>query len=344
MGNESRPRLIQRRSVNPHRPAVASSNVRQTLVNRRCTVPSCRMLSLTLRASVTPSLPPWLFNGGRWSGPSRHLLGGARSSQTPAHAAPCQPLPWLCRSRPSAAPSAVQARQPQPQTPPLRSRAGWFAVLRWGGRALSAANAGVIGAPSSPRFQRVGGFSFLVDRKSWASATPQLTRDALLGPLRESHSSARSRGLAAKKVRPAVVLTNPPGCGVSVSRRRCAAPSSPQRSSRATLTPSPPRKSQRHRGPVPSAVRCCWRTNGHQPGRCHRAGVGTPPPAARATPAAPLRSVGCHVPCSPPGRPPLRCGLKSVCHLLPEARRRRGLRKKDGWGWREPQPLSFLSG
>jgi hypothetical protein len=58
--------------------------------------------------------------GGRWSGPSRHLRGGARLiryahpfgaafgslshfvrlSQTPAHAAPVQPLPWLCRRPP----------------------------------------------------------------------------------------------------------------------------------------------------------------------------------------------------------------------------------------------------
>ena len=79
-------------------------------------------------AGIAPSLAPWLFNGGRWSGPSRHLLGGARSSQTPAHAAPVQPLPWVCRSRPSAAPSVtapssllLRSCQPQPQTLALRS-------------------------------------------------------------------------------------------------------------------------------------------------------------------------------------------------------------------------------
>jgi hypothetical protein len=43
----------------------------------------------------------------------------ARSSHGSAHAAPDQPLLWVCRSRPSAAPSAVQARQPQPQTLPV---------------------------------------------------------------------------------------------------------------------------------------------------------------------------------------------------------------------------------
>lgn len=67
--------------------------------------------------------------------------------------------------------AASRPCQPQPQTPPLRSRAGSFAVLRWGGRALSAANAGIIGAPSSPRFQRVRGFGFLEVQHLPASAT-----------------------------------------------------------------------------------------------------------------------------------------------------------------------------
>ncbi len=54
---------------------------------------------------------------------SRCLLGPACcAAHGPAHIAPPA---WVCRSRPSAAPSAVQARQPQPQTLPLRSRAGW---------------------------------------------------------------------------------------------------------------------------------------------------------------------------------------------------------------------------
>jgi len=102
---------------------------------------------------------------------SRCLLGPACcAAHGPAHIAPPA---WVCRSRPSAAPPAVQARQPQPQTLPLlrRSRAGLSAWLRWGGRALSAANAGIIGAPSSPRFQRVRGFCFLVVRHLPASAT-----------------------------------------------------------------------------------------------------------------------------------------------------------------------------
>ena len=43
-------------------------------------------------------------------------------------------------------------------------------------------------------------------------------RDALGGPLREGHSSVRSRGLAAKKNQTLRVTTQlPPGCGVSVS-------------------------------------------------------------------------------------------------------------------------------
>lgn len=59
--------------------------------------------------------------GGRWSGPSRHLLGGARSSQTPAHAAPVQPLPWLCRWPPVGSSPCRAARQPLPQTPAGRA-------------------------------------------------------------------------------------------------------------------------------------------------------------------------------------------------------------------------------
>jgi len=50
-------------------------------------------------------------------------------------------------------------RQPQPQTLALRSRAGWTARLRWGGRALSAADAGIKGAPSSPRSSSGGGLA-----------------------------------------------------------------------------------------------------------------------------------------------------------------------------------------
>ena len=54
--------------------------------------------SLRSKARPAPVLAPWLFNGGHWS---RCLLVAARSSHTTAHIAPC---PWVCRSRPSAAP------------------------------------------------------------------------------------------------------------------------------------------------------------------------------------------------------------------------------------------------
>ena len=49
-----------------------------------------------------------------------------------------------------------------------RARSCGGAGARW-----SAADAGIKGAPSSPRFQRVGGFGFLVVRESRASATRQ---------------------------------------------------------------------------------------------------------------------------------------------------------------------------
>ena len=42
-------------------------------------------------------------------------------------------------------------RQPQPQTLPLRSRAGSSARLRWGGAGLECGFAEIKGAPSSPR-------------------------------------------------------------------------------------------------------------------------------------------------------------------------------------------------
>lgn len=120
-------------------------------------------------AGVAPSLVPWTFGRRSLVWPvTSSARGCSVPSQTPAHAAPVQPLPWLCRSRPSAAPSVTApsslagkpACQPQPQTLALRSRAGSSAWLRWGGRALSAANAGMKGAPSSPRFQRVEGLAF----------------------------------------------------------------------------------------------------------------------------------------------------------------------------------------
>ena len=74
--------------------------------------------------------------------------------------------------RPSAAPSAVQARQPLPQTLPLRSRAGWSARLRWGGAGLSAASPRNNGCPILASLQGAGrGFCFLDVRESRASIT-----------------------------------------------------------------------------------------------------------------------------------------------------------------------------
>ena len=93
----------------------------------------------------------------------------ARSSHAPAHAAPVQPLSWVCRRPPvgsspchqSLRSFSLRSCQPQPQTLPLRSRAGWSARLRWGGGAVSAANAGIKGAPSSPRSkERAEGWLF----------------------------------------------------------------------------------------------------------------------------------------------------------------------------------------
>ena len=122
-------------------------------------------------AGIAPSLAPWLFNGGRWSGPSRHLLGGARSSQTPAHAAPVQPLPWVCRSRPSAAPSVtapssllLRSCQPQPQTLALRSflpslQGGLVREAAVGRRRRECDFVGIKGAPSSPRSSSEGGLA-----------------------------------------------------------------------------------------------------------------------------------------------------------------------------------------
>ncbi len=91
----------------------------------------------------------------------------ARSSHTPAHAAPVQPLPWVCRRPPvgcslchqSLRSFSLRSCQPQPQTLPLRSRAGWSARLRWGGGAVSV---GLKDAPSSPRSSSGRGVGFLV--------------------------------------------------------------------------------------------------------------------------------------------------------------------------------------
>lgn len=139
--------------------AVACSNVRQTLVNRRCAVPSCRMLSLTLQASVTPSLPPWTFNGARCHDVCSARLAALRTGR---HMPRRSSRSLGCAGdRPSAAPSAVQARQPQPQTLALRSRAGSFAVLRWGGRALSADFVGIYWMPHPrPAFSGSEGLAF----------------------------------------------------------------------------------------------------------------------------------------------------------------------------------------
>ncbi|MEY2600259.1 MAG: hypothetical protein RLZZ142_2518 [Verrucomicrobiota bacterium] len=127
--------------------------------------------------------------GGRWAVASRHLRGGARlCSQTPAHAAPCRPLPWASRIRPSAAPAvssrsapfSLRSCQAQPQTPALRCGAGCCAGQRRGGRALSADFVGIDGGPdAAQRLQfRVLACVFL---ESGARATR----------LRESHAAGR---------------------------------------------------------------------------------------------------------------------------------------------------------
>ena len=89
--------------------------------------------------------------GGRWAVASRHLRGGARiRSPPPAHAAPCRPLPWASRFRPSAAPAvssrsapfSLRSCQAQPQTPALRCGAGSCAGQRRGGAASGRGSVG----------------------------------------------------------------------------------------------------------------------------------------------------------------------------------------------------------
>ena len=218
-------------SVQQRRSAGASGNERQTLVKRRCTaLARCLRMgresaALPMKsnrpAGIAPVLAPWLFNGGHWS---RCLLVAARSSHATAHIAPC---PWLCRSRPSAAPSAAQARQPQPQTLALRSRAGWSAGLRWGGRALSECRLRreFIGGPILAPLQGAGGgVGFLVDRESVLfghapRTTPSLHRDGLLSA-RASLRPSRHRAASPQ----CLPHREPPPCAASgrasLSRRR----------------------------------------------------------------------------------------------------------------------------
>ena len=104
--------------------------------------------------------------------------------------------------RPSAAPSAA-SRQPQPQTLALRSRAGWTARLRWGGGAVSAANAGIKDAPSSPRSSSEGGLAsrwFNVLRDSDASRTTLSLHRGDLFSARSSLRSARHRAASPQDV------------------------------------------------------------------------------------------------------------------------------------------------
>jgi hypothetical protein len=197
------------------------------LVNRRCAVQSCRMLSLRSWASVTPSLVPWLF--GRRSVSSRHVgtrpgslirfahpfgaafgslshfvrlfarVGTHRATGLGVSATARRLLTRLApaKSRPSgclrqsipAAPAAryslchqslrsfsLRSCQPQPQTLALRSRAGSSARLRWGGGAVSAANAGIKGAPSSPRSkERAEGWLFGSSTSSGFDHAPRAT-------------------------------------------------------------------------------------------------------------------------------------------------------------------------
>gem|GEM_PF-6279401 len=79
----------------------------------------------------------------------------------------------------------MQARQPQPQTLPLRSRAGSFAWLRWGGAGVSATSSGLRMPHPRLAYSSGGGFAPRWDQcpPCWRRATslPLLARwqDAL---------------------------------------------------------------------------------------------------------------------------------------------------------------------
>jgi hypothetical protein len=140
--------------------------------------------------------------------------GGSVPSHAPAHAAPCQPLPWVCRSRPSAAPSvtapsgrfrcahASRSRKPL-HCAALRSapfQGGLIREAAVGRGRPECGFAGVIGAPSSPRSkERAEGWLLGRSTSSGFGDAPRtalsLHRDGLLSSrssLRASRHSAAS--------------------------------------------------------------------------------------------------------------------------------------------------------
>ena len=172
-------------------------------------------------------------DGGHWS---RCLLVAARSSHATAHIAPC---PWLCRSRPSAAPSVTAPSSLFASLVPAAA-ADPSASLRGGlvrGAAVGRARAecrlrrDLFGCPILAPLQGAGGgFGFLVDRESSGfgdapRTTPSLHRDGLLSA-RASLRPSRHRA-ASPQYQP---HREPPPCAAS---GRASLPRRPSASHRA---------------------------------------------------------------------------------------------------------------
>jgi len=122
-------------------PRVATNaNPRQLPMNRSVTLPADGG-GVSRQAGIGIETPPQASRRRSRLGSStavaslaRHVICAvaARSSHAPAHAAPVQPLPWECRRPPvgsspchqSLRSFSLRSCQPQPQTLPLRSRAG----------------------------------------------------------------------------------------------------------------------------------------------------------------------------------------------------------------------------
>ncbi len=215
--------------------------------------------------------------------------------------------------RPSAAPSAVQARQPLPQTLPLRSRAGWTARLRWGGAGLSAASPRL--RVPHPRLAPRSGQRVLLFGRSGVEGfgdaprtTPALHRGRL-----------RFRSFL-PPAHPATVL-RPPKVSRTESHRHASRP----------LVP-------RSRAACRRLTVRVWldrRLNGNAPAvafaRKPGGGELRPPAPAKLAPTAPLRSGGCHGFCLLPRpersvRRPTRPVKRRAC----VCRRRQCLRASGG--------------
>ena len=211
---------------------------------------------------------------------ARHVICAvaARSSHAPAHAAPVQPLPWECRRPPVGCSlcrfaSAAAADPCAPVVPPFapgraRARGCGGAAAPW-----SAANAGIKGAPSSPRSSSVRRVGSKAVPTSTVVAMRQPTRDALGGGIGNVFRPLNVIGSPPGKYQTCgCVYEPPPAPAPATAVLRGAAPSS-----RSTLITSASRASR----PRTLAAPCsgCPQSRASS----HRARINDAP-AARSTP------------------------------------------------------------